>query len=353
MSKFSDRSFQTDTNQTSTSGGGNNVTVDWDAYNKYIADTVQEATGCGEKNPVPISCVVSGIVDLGLREYPEVEEVYQSKNPADKKANEFRKKRVEAGTAELFEDEDGTEMIRYTPTNAREVAYFIDIPSVIVDKGQFFGESNPAPYRIMVGGVFKGAPARPVKVTGYPVNGTWMCGDGSYHVKLAKAAGINVKDGFRQDQILELIGKPMSFNLEVFINDKGFLQEKINTPNRLMAGIPVPEYDEDLLFYVGFHDKENDEQSLRFLNKAVKEYIKGAKNYEGSVIQEQLEALESSSEATESDSKTTSEEKQANTKQEVKKPVKASPKETPEIDFEDDIPFAPIGLQYRNLHTCI
>ncbi len=348
MSKFSERSFGTDPSQApaGTGGGGGNTTVDWDVYNKHISDAVQDATGCGEKSPVPVVGIISGIVDCGMREYEAVTEEYQKKDPSESKANGFRKKMVENGKGELS-TVDGTEMITYTPTKAREVLYFVDFPSITVDKGQFFADSNPAPYRVMIGGVFGGQPARPVKVTGYPKDNHWYCGDGSYHVKLAKAAGIPVKDGFRQDQLLELIGKPLSFNVEVFINAKGYLQEKVSTPNRLMAGIPVPEYNDDLLFYVGFYDKDNDAQSLKFLPKVVKAYMKQASNYEGSVLEGQLTELEGGDKKQAEDSSQASTATQ-NTSTNTTAPNKPVVNNEPEIDFDTDIPFAPIGLMYNN-----
>lgn len=336
MSKFSNRSFGTDPSQPEAGQGGGNTTVDWEALNNHISETVQDATGCGEKSPVPIVGIISGIVDCGVREYEAVTEEYQKKDPNEKKANDFRKKMVESGKGELSTLDDGTEMITYTPTKAREVLYFVDFPSITVDKGQFFGDSNPAPYRVMIGGVFNKLPARPVKVTGYPKDGNWYCGDGSYHVKLAKATGISVKDGFRQDQLLELIGKPLSFNIEVFINDRGFLQEKVNTPNRLMAGIPVPEYDEDLLFYVGFYDEDNDDQSLKFLSNVVKNYIKDASNYEGSVIEKQLVALDGDEK---DNTQGTTEVKPKNTPAKEKVAPKKIETPEPSTDFDDSIPF--------------
>jgi len=333
MSKFSERSFGADASQGAAgSGNSGNTTVDWDAYNSHISDTVQDVTGCGEKSPVPIVGIISGIVDCGMREYEPVTEEYQKKDPTEKKANGFRQKMVERGKGVLSTLDDGTEMITYTPTKAREVLYFVDFPSITVDKGQFFGDSNPAPYRVMVGGEFKGVPSRPVKVTGYPKDNHWYCGDGSYHVKLAKASGINVKEGFRQDQLLELIGKPLSFNIEVYISDKGFLQEKVNTPNRLMAGISVPVYDEDLLFYVGFYDEDNDPQSLKFLKKSVKEYIKGASNYEGSSIEKQLLGLGDDVSQKPSVIGTTSSTEKVS-------PSKPSVSKEPSIDFDEEIPF--------------
>lgn len=277
------------------SGGNKSGDVDWPAYNQHIVTAVNEATGIEEGNPCPVIAYISGIVDVGVHQDPVQEEQYVQVGKDEEKGNARRKKIMEKGEGELFIAEaDGqqVEMIRYTPKPSREVVYFVDIPSITVDKGQFFGDSNPAPYRLLWGSDFNKIPNRPVKVQGYKSNNKWMCGDGSFHNKMARAAGINTKDGFAQDDILQLIGKPIMVTLEVFINKDGFLKEKVSNPVKIFEGISIPEYDDSLLFYVGFFDAKNTEQDIKFLPTPVKRYMAMASNWDVSAVKKQLEAAE-------------------------------------------------------------
>lgn len=287
MSKFSNKPF-TPSTQSSSGNGGDYKEVDWAKYNTYIAGVVQEATGCDEGTPSSCIGIISGIVDLGKHQDPERVEAMDD---GDAGTKEWKQRMVEKGKAIV--DEDG--MFHYQANPCQEVTFYVDFPAITVDKGQFFGDSNPAPYRVLLGGVFKGVPAQTTKIQGYPNSDkVWVFGDKNRATKLAKAAKITgIKDGFAQDRLLELIGKPIQFSLEVFVNEAGFLQEKVTNPSPLMAGIPIPEYDENLLFYVGFNE-DNEDDYVKVLTKPVKEYIKTALDFEGSKLQKQLDALENS-----------------------------------------------------------
>lgn len=288
--RFSNKEFTPSATQEGGNGGGGNI--DWEGLNEHVAFSVQDQLGCKQGSPEPAWGVISGIVDYGkhqdeLREEPLIQ-------PNDKSGNEWRESLVQKGKAEVF-DKNGVEFFRYQAPERQEVGIFVDFLECTVDKGQFFGDSNPAPYRVLVGTYFKGVPAQPKKVEGYcNSKNTWVFGDRSYFTNLAKAAGLEgIEDGFPQARLLELIGQKMLFNVETYINDAGFLQEKVTSPSKPMRGAVAPEYNEDLLFYVGMQE-QNTDQDVKFLPKPVKEYIKSASDYEGSVIQKQLEALEAS-----------------------------------------------------------
>lgn len=344
--KFANKSFQASTTQSSGNSGGNS-NVDWEALNKYVAETVQEATGCDEGSVSAAIGVISGIVDYGKHQDPERVEPMDS---GDENTKQWKQRQVDNGKATV--DEDGN--FRFQAPPRQEVGFFVDFPSIIVDKGQFFGESNPAPYRVLLGNVFKGEPAQKTKIEGYPNDkNVWVFGDKNRATKLAKAAKLkDLKDGFAQDRLLELIGKAITFNVEVFINDAGFLQEKVTNPTPVMAGVPLPELSEDLQFYVGFNEEDQDEY-LKVLTKPVKEYIKSAQDYDSSKIKSQLEALEASQQGQSSS--------EGNSSSEENKPLEEAPVNAskpvdnvePPIDFDDDIPFAPIGLQEGNHYLMV
>lgn len=332
MSKFGNKSFVPSVQQSGGNSGSGNSNVDWDALNKYVAETVQEALGCEQGTPSSAVGILSGIVDYAKHQDPERVEPMDE---GDAQTKEWKQRMVSSNKATV--DEDG--MFHFQAPPCQEVGFYVDFPSVIVDKGQFFGESNPAPYRVLLGGVFKGEPAQKTKVQGYPNDkNVWVFGDKNRATKLAKAAKLkDLKDGFAQERLLELIGTAMQFNVEVFVNDAGFLQEKITNPSPLMAGIPIPEMDEDLLFYVGLNE-DNDDKYVRVLTKPVKEYIKSALDFEGSKLQKQLEALESSSNTQQ---EARGEEKPSSASKPMEKEVK--PSESGSGSFKDDwdesIPF--------------
>lgn len=327
MSKFGDKQFTPSTTQSSGSSGQSNV--DWDALNKYVAETVQSVAGCEEGTPAGVVGIISGIVDYGKHQDPER---IEPMNEGDQKTKDWKKKQVDSGKATV--DDEGN--FHYQAPPCQEVGFFVDFPSITVDKGQFFGDSNPAPYRVLLGGVFKGEPAQKTKVQGYPNNDNkWVFSDTSRATKLAKAAKLkDLKDGFEQSRLLELIGCAMQFNMEVFVNSAGFLQEKITNPSPLMVGIPVPEYNEDLLFYVGMTE-DNEPDYVKVLIKPVKEYIKAAIDYEGSKLKSQIEALESSQQASTNEPKQTPVEGSKS----AEKPSSAPQYNEPPMDFDDDIPF--------------
>lgn len=332
MSKFGNKTFAPSVQSSGNSGEGG-TTVDWDGLNKHVAEAVQSVLGCDEGTPSSAIGVVSGVVDYGKHQDPERVEPMDE---GDQQTKEWKQRMVDNGKATV--DEEGNFHFQAAP--CQEVGIFVDFPSVIVDKGQFFGESNPAPYRVLLGGVFKGEPAQKTKIQGYPNDDkVWVFGDKNRATKLAKAGKLkDLKNGFAQERLLELIGAPMQFNVEVFVNDAGFLQEKVSNPSPLMAGIPVPEYDEDLLFYVGFNE-DNDDKYIKFLTKPVKEYIKSALDYEGSKLQKQLEALESSQTSNSSEGVQSPKEQ---VKPADKAPDKSVSKPTynePQLEFDEDIPF--------------
>ena len=329
MSKFGNKSFAPSTQSSNSTGGG--TQVDWTAYNEHVAEAVQEALGCDQGTPAAAIGIISGCVDYGKHQDPERVEPMDE---GDASAKKWKTDMVAKGKAE---NRDG--VFHHQAAPCQEVGFYVDFLSVIVDKGQFFGETNPAPYRVLLGGVFQGEPAQKTKVQGYPNDkNVWVFGDKNRATKLSKAAKLkDLKDGFAQNRLLELIGCSVTFNVEVFINDKGFLQEKISNPSPVMAGIPIPGYDEDMLFYVGMNE-DNEDSYVKVLTKPVKEYCKAALDFEGSKLSGQLEALEASQQGEINQQGGSS--NKAPTHQQ-KAPEKQEPQynEPAPMDFDDDIPF--------------
>ena len=335
MSKFANKAFSSSVKQNAGEGTGEYKEVDWKAYNEYISSTVQETIGCEEGTPSAVIGIISGIVDYGKHQDPERVEPMDE---GDAKTKAWKKRMVESGKAT---NQDG--IFNFQAAPCQEVGFFVDFPNITVDKGQFFGESNPAPYRVLLGGIFNREPAQKTKVQGYPnENKVWVFGDKSRATKLAKSAKLkDLKDGFPQERLLELIGQAVTFNVEVFINSAGFLQEKITNPAPVMMGMPVPEINEDLLFYVGLNE-ENEDTYLKYLTKPVKEYMKAAIDYQGSLLQKQLESTESTEGNAPAKQDPAPKSAPVAQKQEPapKKAANTSPTyNEPPMDFDDDIPF--------------
>ncbi|ATN93414.1 hypothetical protein [Pseudoalteromonas phage J2-1_QLiu-2017] len=359
MSRFANRSLQN-----KQEGGSSNHT-DWSALNAHIVEAVQSTIGCEEGLPEETIAVIAGIVDYGIHTHINME-LCINPDPNATGANNFRRGRLQKGKGHLYApneeealgafntegypeltDEEidaqiaaGKTMIRYESIPSREVGYILDFPEITVDKGQFFGESNPAPYRVLYGGTFQGLPSRPIKVSGRKNdNDVWCCAENSLHVKLAKAARINTKDGLPQDDILSLIGKQVKVQLEVYLAKGKYLQEKVSNFSPLSRGQEPLEYNEDLLMYVGFNDEENDAMSLRYLTSAMKSYMKQASNYEKSVVKGQIEALEAKDEQARAQGQSQA---KPQAKTQAPAPKKATSKPAPQeppVDFDQDIPF--------------
>lgn len=320
--KFANKTFEAGSTSTGNSG------VDWKAYNEHISEAVQDALGCDEGTPASAIGIISGIIDYGKHQDPvRVEPM----DEGDAKTKEWKQRQVDNSKATL---ENG--MFTYQAPPRQEVGFMVDFYGATVDKGQFFGESNPAPYRVLLGGRFDNKPSSPAKVEGYPNdNNVWVFGDKSRPTSLAKAAKItDIKNGFAQGRLLELIGKAVSFTVEVYIDSKGYLKERITTPSPVMNGMPLPQVNEDLLFYVGMNEHDQDDY-LKMLTKETKNYIKDALDYSTSKIKAQLEALDGTEEAPEEEDKQTPSQT-VNPTQSASQG--ASHDELP-IDFDQDIPF--------------
>lgn len=329
--KFANKSFTPSANQSGNTGGGSNV--DWKGLNEHVAGTVQEAFGCEEGTAAGAVGIISGIVGYGLHQDPVREEPMDE---GDDKTKEWKQRQVDNGRATVADNG----IFSYQAPARQEVGFFVDFYGATVDKGQFFGDSNPAPYRVLLGGYWDNVPAGATKVEGYPNDkNVWVFGDKSRATKLAKAAKLKeLKDGFAQDRLLELIGTAMSFTVEVYVNDKGFLVEKVANPSPLMAGLPLPEINEDLLFYVDFNE-DNTQEDLKILPKKVKEYIQAAQNYEGSKIQGQLALLEESSSQESSAPKETPVTSVPQDEPEEEPSLSTPEDNEPQMDFDESIPF--------------
>lgn len=333
--------FVTTTN--TTTEGGNRPAVKWDELNAHVI----AAAGGGKVRSIP--GIVSGLIDLGEQNLPDAaiqttDAQFRKKFPAFDGSDE-QKAAVAAEYSKKenvrFEMVDGVECLRYVQNPVQQLAVMVDFSQVPVDKGQFFGNSNPLPLRLPLNGEFT-LPGEKVKVVGKPYNikemkhdigggkSVWAFAKNNGIHKLADACGLLDTNGlFTKGRIGELLGKIAQFQFQVYMkpgkNGGEFFTETIKLVGMVPEGVPLPEVPEGILHGINLY-AENDPEAVKQLRKSVKDTIRRANNYAGSPLAALLDA-----------------ETQGRPQQEATPAPKAqgiapAPAKTDE-DFEDDVPF--------------
>lgn len=326
--------FQFDAYGVNKSEASDRPQVDWAAMSKHIVETVQ----C--ENEEVLVGICSGIYDLGIQEQKPGEYVFEGDESAEREEIAANPRCYFETRDRFYDNGKWLENVRVKVVpkkDAQSVAFAVDFPDVIVDKGQFFGESNPLPYRMLLGGEFvlKGGTsvvAAPQALTirkNDKTGNQWSMMPNSTIYKMAVGAKL-VKPGepFLPERLGELLGKALQFKIRVGFNDAGYLQEKCAFAAGLGRGQVAPHFDESILHGITFN-RENDPNALKQLRKSVKNTIQRAKNYEGSVVASELGASETEQVAPNT-GKTQSNTNSAGVSQNVT--------EAPIDDF-DDIPF--------------
>ncbi len=288
---------------TTTQTEGSRKEIDWNAMN---LDVVAAAGTAEESRSIP--GVISGIIDLGEQELPDAEKAFTG--TAEDEAAELAK-----GGNTYFKDGIDKETgkmarLRCWPQKpVQQIAITVDFPQVMVDKGKFFGNSNPAPLRMLLNGEFTlpsgdtktkivGRPYN-IRETKHDIGGNktrWAFAKNNGIHKLAAAAKLLDKDGlFTKERIGELLGKILQFEFRVYMkpskNDstKTFFTEDIKLVGKVPEGIPLPEVPEGLLYGVNLYG-ENDPTAVKQLRVCIKNTIKRANNYKGSSLEAAFEA---------------------------------------------------------------
>lgn len=329
----------------------NKTNVDFDKLNAYVV----EAADLQEAAVVP--GVISSIVDLGIQAQSDAEYVFEG-DEADEEVEQQANPAVRFETrAKFFDNGKWLENVRVKIVPQRDVqsvAMAIDFPDILVDKGQFFGESKPLPLRIWMGGQFfiEGSgmviqnlmALRETNLDTTRATQKWSLNPKGTLYKMAKSAKL-VKDGevFKANQIDQLLGTAHQFEARVFMkpakNGKSYYTEQVKFVGALSRGQTVDT--ESVSTSLVMFNKENPENAIKELRAHVVNTIKRAKNYEGSVIQKQIEDIRGSynSEA-KSESKPDYKVVSDQDGQEVVPVKKKAPKVVEPVDtFDDDIPF--------------
>lgn len=338
------------------SNDGDSKTVDFDELNAYVIETA------GLQERETLVGYVSMLVDLGMQELPDAEVPFTG--------SEEDERRIIAEQPDTYfknvydYDKKQDVYCKCWPQKPQQcIAFAVDFPDIIIDKGQFFGESKPLPLRLWMGGQFYtpshgmvvGRPT-PLKFTNLDKSRktkVWSLAQNSLPYKMAVAAKI-VKPGepFLPSRVDELLGKAFQFSAQVWMKpgkqDKEYYTEYVSFVGALGRGQVVPEQPtEPMMIQFG---ETNPEAAVKELRAHVVNTIKRASNYEGSVLQKQIESLrgqkpkqDDADDAGDDQADQKPAEKPARKPREKKEPVKKEPAPQPAPDydsFDQDIPFA-------------
>lgn len=318
------------TTTTSTTAGSERKQVDWEALNAHVI----EAAGTALKAR-SIPGVISGIYDLGEQNLEDAEMVFvgtaedEAKAIAEKPATYFKDGTDDKGKA--------VRLKCWPQRPVQQVAIAVDFPQVLVDKGQFFGNSNPQPLRMILNREFT-LPGDKTRIVAAPYNiretkyddGTWAFAKNNGLHKLAAACEIlDAKGYFKKERIGELLGKVAQFQFRVWMkpgkNGGEFFDEQISLVGLVPEGVTVPEIPDGILHGVNLY-ADNSPEAVKQLRLSVKNTIKRANNFKGSKLEAELAALEGG---------------QAPQPQADKPAVQGIAPKAPDADdaFDDDVPF--------------
>lgn len=308
--------------------------VDWAGMNSEIVEVA------GLQEVETIIGKISGIYDVGIQPQPDAQYPWTG-------TKEEEQAEIEKDSSVYFEDlkdyQDGGKIKRYKlkPVKpAQSVVFAVDLPQIIVDKGKWFGNSDPKPLRLLLGGEFtpsggKTIAAKPQALTvrkNDKTNNQWSMPFNSTIYKMAVASKL-IKQGepFLPKRIDELLGKSMQFKVQVFLNDGKYYTEKCAFAASLSRGQAEPDYDESLLHMIQFN-ADNTEDDLKQLRASVKNTMRNAENFETSKIKDQI------GEAFKKDDSPKSEDLAKEKPAKKEEPV-ADESEIDFTVFDDDLPF--------------
>ncbi|AXF53018.1 MAG: DNA primase/helicase [Caudoviricetes sp.] len=352
------KKFAFDAGTPSNAGNGEGSNVDFDALAKHVV----EAVGCADK-PESMIGVVSGVIDLGLQAQDDAKMEWKG---TDEERAEVEAKAARGESTEYFETLPNDKQVptlykRWKVKSQRCVAITVDFPNTLVNKGQFFdkeGGGEELPFRGLLNNEFGIAGIG--KVVGKPYSlreqrnddGSWSLKNNTILFKLGQATGqLDAQGNFKPAYLGNLIGEAALFNVHVFLNEykgKQYLNEKMafNGPVPKMMQSMIPTLDDKHMYVINFKG-EQDLDALKTLRQSVINTMKQAEDFEGSDVQKALIEI-GKIKVGEQAQKPAAE----NKPEQQKAPVQQAPAPQPAVDFDafdDDIPFAPIGLQEGKL----
>lgn len=263
--------------------------VNYDELNRYVVETA------GLQERETIIGYISGIVDLGNQDLPDAEVVFTG-------SEEDQQAEIEKNPNTYFKE--GFDPVTkkqvtfkcWSQKPVQCVAFSVDFPDIIVDKGQFFGKSQPAPLRAFYGGQFytQGSGmvvGRPTPLKINKSTGEWSFDKKHLFHKMAVASKlIKPDDAFLPQDIDKLLGKSFQWEVQIFmkkVKDKEYFTEFIKYLGGLGRG-QQPHEPVNEPFLIEF-DGDLTQENMSNLRSHIINTIKQANNYEGSKIAEYLE----------------------------------------------------------------
>jgi len=273
-------------------------TIDWEAYNTALV------AACGtQAKAKSVAGVISGVVYLGEQELEDAKMPFAGDKDAQAKyLEEYPENYFE-------EDADGNVFNCFKQRPARCYAITVDFPKFPMDYDKFFGDGSkgPVPVRTLLNGEFTPKGKKPsdsivgrkYEVKWEKVNGEWTLKQKSFLYKLAVATEV-VQQGeaLVEEDLGRLIGRFAQFELRIFKNDKGYVQEKVSFKGAIPEEVKdmwaengEPSYPEDILYAVSIDDEDNLEHDIKMLRRCVVNTMKQSPDFEGSPFEAQLNKL--------------------------------------------------------------
>jgi hypothetical protein len=317
--------------------------IDWKEWNAHCFEKI------GDENRIGIIC---GIIDLGMHT-PEDAEFLWDGTPEEEEAAIADKPNT------YFEDIKGKRYKRWPQKPRQQIAIMADFPEIEINYGKHFsddGADEIRPYRHIMNGEWDGELKGIDLMSSPPAEkgGVWTFSTKSYISKIAKACSLTDQVCTKDMDVGELLGGVFCCDLAAKFSkaeNTGFLNIRVGAPTKKHEKIPVPEY---ALEGFGISlDEENSVEALKQLNNKLKKKIETAEDYQGSVLQKQLEAVGgtpakgASKDAPVKDTpKEGVADKATNVANKESSTKDAPPKDTPpedvdddDDDMDDDIPF--------------
>lgn len=281
-----------DTYGASQNEASNHSKVDWDKLNRYVVEVAQL------QQRETLVGYVSNIVDLGTQEQPDSEVVFTG-------TEEDERKEIAERPQTYFKDgydyqtKKDVRLKCWPNKPVQCVAFSVDFPDIIIDKGQFFGESKPLPLRLWYGGEFYSETYGMTIARPTPLKVNKSLGDWSFDVKhlfykmAVDSKIINPGEIFVPSRINELLGKAFQWQAQVFYKKAKTGKEYYTEWIKYVSGLGRGQSSPEIITPLGLvqFNRENDPSVLKELRSHVVNTMKRASNYEGSLVKSQIESV--------------------------------------------------------------
>lgn len=343
--------FELDTTGASQSSGGD---FDFEAYQEMNEEIIK-IVGTQNKAKSVVG-YISGIYDLGMQPRQDFEKLYDEDDKEQAKDLENEASGARVVTKDFYDNgkkHKQVEVFCKPRSPAKAFALAVDFPQFVVDKGVLYGESNPAPLRLIMGGDWRaldpakddGSKMKVINKPFYMAENTandakvWAISNKTTLHSMMEACELADEHGLtHKEDISKLLGKPLLFKIRVYNkpdkNDKSrvYFREEIKYVSEVPDGLPIPDFDEALLHGININ-RENDPGSVQQLRTIVKNTIRLSTDWEGSVLMQELAAQKDSNTATTDTTQGTTDDSQDDDD------GTDVGDEGVDMSFDDDIPF--------------